>query len=75
MEPQNINTAPAEHPIVYVKQVAVSDLPDEMREQAKGVETVYAVATDEGQRLALVSDRRMAFILARQNDYTPVSVH
>ena len=29
----------------------------------------------EGQQLALVADRRMAFILARQNDLEPVTVH
>jgi hypothetical protein len=40
-----------------------------------GAETLYAVHNAEGGRLALVADRTMAFILARQNDLAPVSVH
>jgi len=33
------------------------------------------VHSSEGQRLALVRDRKMAFVLARQNDMDPVTVH
>jgi len=28
-----------------------------------------------GERLALVADRKLAFLLARQNDLAPVTVH
>ena len=62
-------------PIVYVRAVNVADLPEDVREQAMGNETLYAVHTAEGERLALVRDRRLAFILARQNDMEPVAVH
>lgn len=61
--------------IVYVRPVAVADLPEEIRQQAMGLDTLYAVHTAEGERLALVRDRRLAFALARQNDLAPVSVH
>lgn len=61
--------------IVYVRPVAVADLPDELREQAMGLDTVYAVHNAMGERLALVKDRKLAFIVARQNDMAPVSVH
>jgi hypothetical protein len=61
--------------IVYVRPVAVADLPAEVREQAMGVDEIYAVHDTDGQRLALVRDRRLAFALARQNDLAPVSVH
>lgn len=61
--------------IVYVRPVAVADLPDELREQAMGLDTVYAVHDASGERLALVKDRKLAFIVARQNDMAPVSVH
>ncbi len=37
--------------------------------------TIYAVHNEDGERLALVRDRRTAFVLARQNDMAPVSVH
>ena len=65
----------AERPIVYVRQVSAEDLPDEVREQVGGLETLYAVHNEAGERLALVRDRKMAFVLARQNDMDPVTVH
>lgn len=61
--------------IVYVRRVAVVDLPDDLRAQAAGMEAIYALHDAQGARIALVADRRMAFLLARQNDLAPVSVH
>lgn len=61
--------------LVYVRPVDVSDLPEDMRDQADGRDHVYAVHSADGERLALVRDRSMAFILARQNDFAPVNVH
>jgi hypothetical protein len=61
--------------IVYVKPVAVASLPPEMREQAGDLETIFAVHDAEGTRLALVADRNLAFMLARQHDKVPVTVH
>ncbi len=61
--------------IVYVRPVAVADLPEEVRQQAMGLDTIYAVHDASGERLALVKDRKLAFIVARQNDMAPVSVH
>lgn len=60
---------------VYVKAVAVSDLPKEVQMNAGGREQLYAVHDAEGGQLALVADRQLAFVLARQNDMTPVPVH
>lgn len=62
-------------PIVYVRMVDVADLPEEMRAQVGGLERLYAVHTADGERLALVRDRSVAFALARQNDMEPVTVH
>ena len=62
-------------PIVYIRPVAVADMPDELRAQARGIETLYAIGSETGEQLALVRDRKMAFAMARQNDMTPVSVH
>lgn len=64
-----------EQQIVYVRPVKVADLPDDIREQAEGIETLYAVHSAAGERLALVRDRNLAFVLARQNDLAPVTVH
>ena len=61
--------------VVYVRPVTVDSLPDEVREQAEGLDVLYAVHGIDGERLALVRDRQMAFMLARQNELTPVSVH
>lgn len=61
--------------IVYVKPVAVADLPEAIRNQAQGAETLYAVHREDGEQLALVADRKLAFVLARQHDMAPVAVH
>lgn len=60
---------------VYVKPIAVTDLPKDMREQAEGLDLIYSVHDAKGQQLALVGDRKLAFTLARQHDYAPVMVH
>lgn len=61
--------------IVYVRAVAVADLPDEIRAQADGVDTLYALHRANGERLALVANKGLAFALAREHDLAPVSVH
>lgn len=68
-------TAGAGRKIVYVRPVEVKDLPQDLREQAGGTGTVYALHDETGDRLALVRDRHLAFVVARQNDLAPVSVH
>ncbi len=62
-------------PIVYVRPVAVADLPAALQAQTGGLEQLYAVHSADGQRLALVADRKLAFVLARQNDFQPVNAH
>lgn len=64
-----------ERNIVYVRPIAVADLPEDVQEQAEGLKTLYALYRPDGERLALVRDRDMAFALARQNDLAPVSLH
>lgn len=61
--------------IAYVRPVAVEDLPESVQSQVGDLTTLYAVHSEEGERLALVSDRKMAFVLARQHDLDPVTVH
>ncbi len=61
--------------LVYVRPVAVADLPDEVRNEVGDMDTIYAVHRADGERLALVKDRKLAFMLARQNDFAPVTVH
>ncbi len=61
--------------LVYVRQVAVADLPEDVQDQASGIDHLYAVHAADGARIALVMNRSMAFELARQNDFAPVNVH
>ena len=61
--------------IVYVKPVSVADLPEEMKAQVGDLETLFAVHNAEGEQLALVADRKLAFHLARENHLQPVTVH
>jgi len=63
---------PNGQPIVYVREVAPEDLPDELRGTAA---RLYALHDADGNRLALTPDRRVAFALAKRNDMTPLSVH
>ncbi|AWI82694.1 hypothetical protein CEW88_02835 [Alloyangia pacifica] len=61
--------------IVYVRSVEVSELPEDVQEQVGDQTRLYAVHRADGERLALVRDRGLAFALARQNDLAPVTVH
>jgi len=69
------NLPRADDRIVYVRPVAVDDLPSDVREHTEGLREIYAVHDASGTRLALVRDQRLAFALARQNDLAPVYVH
>jgi hypothetical protein len=61
--------------IVYVRSVKAQDLPEDVRAQLGDIDRLYAVHNSDGERLALVKDRKLAFALARQNDLAPVTVH
>ena len=61
--------------IVYVREVAVCDLPDTLRELVGDLEMIFSVHAADGAQLALVANRALAFDLARLHDVTPVSVH
>lgn len=61
--------------IVYIRPVRADTLPDEIRRQTGGIEELYAIHGPDGERLALVRDRAHAIVLARMNEYEPVSVH
>ncbi|MCE6951824.1 DUF1150 domain-containing protein [Cereibacter sphaeroides] len=65
--------------LVYVRPVLVTELPEEVQNDvqnmARGLDRIYALHGANGERLALVRDRKLAFVLARQNDLAPVNVH
>jgi hypothetical protein len=66
---------PGEDRMVYVREIAVADLPMDVQAEVEGLETLYAVHGADGERLAVVKERTLAFDLARQHDYAPVTVH
>ena len=60
--------------IVYVREVKTADLPEEIRANTT-LDHLYAIHAANGQVLALVPERAQAFLVARQNELSPVSVH
>lgn len=61
-----------DRPIVYVREADRDLLPDEMK-SVPG--KLFSVHDPSGKVLALTQDRRVAFAMARRNDFQPVSVH
>lgn len=72
--PKDLPEAATDSRIVYIRAVQPGELPPEAREQI-GDAPVYAIHDASGNRLALVGDRDLAFVVARQNEMTPVSAH
>lgn len=61
--------------MVYIRPVDKKTLPEDVQAELVNEKELYAVHDSDGERLALVADRTLAFVLARQNDFAPVSVH
>ena len=61
--------------LVYIKTVAVTELPLDLQRQVGPDKTLYAVHKADGERVAVVENRALAYSLARDNDLTPMTVH
>jgi len=61
--------------MVYIRPVDRADLPEDVQSQTADMVHIYAVHDADGQRLALVADRKLAFALAREHNMAPMSVH
>ena len=74
MTKDNLSSSDLKYRTVYVSAVNVADLPEAV---AKGISQgrVYSLNSSTGERLALIKDRSLAFVLARQNEFHPVPVH
>lgn len=74
MTKDNLSSSDLKDRTVYISAVNVADLPEAV---AKGISQgrVYSLNSSTGERLALVKDRSLAFVLARQNEFHPVPVH
>ena len=68
--------------LVYVRTVLAAEVKDDLVDDDTGAvidipadTTLYSVHSSDGQRIALVGDRALAFAAARQHEMNPVSVH
>lgn len=68
--------------LVYVRTVIARDVIDDLVNEDGHIEidieedaTLYSVHAADGERIALVGDRDLAFAAARQHEMNPVSVH
>ena len=77
MNEQQIDMEAVGSSTVYVRKVAIAELPQAVQREARegGLNELYALHRSDGEQVALVGDRGLAFTLARQNDLHPVSVH
>ncbi|KQI69108.1 hypothetical protein SAMN05428995_101704 [Loktanella sp. DSM 29012] len=60
--------------IVYLKQVQVDDLPDDVRQQAGDLDTLFAVHNTKGEQVALVASEGIATHLAAEHDMQLVTL-
>ncbi|MEO1015385.1 MAG: DUF1150 family protein [Pseudomonadota bacterium] len=68
--------------LVYVRPVMVAEVADDLVDEESDLTLdlpddaiVYSVHAANGERIALVGDRALAFAAARQHEMNPVSVH
>ena len=61
--------------LVYIKTVAVTELPLDLQRQVGPDKTLYALHKADGERVAVVENRALAYSLARDNDLTPMTLH
>ena len=60
-------------PLAYIRVVRKAELKNAPEELPDGL--LYALHDENGRPLAIFKDRATAFVAARTNDLTPVSVH
>lgn len=68
--------------LVYIRAVVARDVQDDLVDDdgdrladVPADATLYSVHSADGERIALVGDRDLAFAAARQHEMNPVSVH
>ena len=67
--------------VCYVREVLAKDVREDLEAELESKfsfdddSVLYALYADDGSRIALMSDREIAFAAARQHELTPHSVH
>ena len=79
---ETTNNPLANQKICYVREVMARDVREEIEQETEEGAAIfaddsilYALHADDGSRIALMSDRDIAFAAARQHEMTPLSVH
>jgi len=67
--------AKCDQKIVYIKEIALSDLPDDLDIDDLAEGPVFALHDADGAQLALAANRQVAVHLAHANDLVPVNIH
>jgi len=60
---------------IYMKPVAISDLPAEVQDQAAGAETIFALHNTKGEQVAFVASVDVASHLAAEHRMQLVKLH
>ena len=67
--------------VCYIREVFARDVREDIERELDATYSfddnsiLYALHADDGSRIALMSDREIAFAAARQHEMTPFSVH
>jgi hypothetical protein len=61
--------------IVYLRRVAIAELPEEVQAEAGDLKTLFAVHNTKGEQVALVASPAVATHLAAANNMKVVALH
>lgn len=70
-----------DHRVCYVREVFAKDVREDIERELDATfafeddSVLYELCADDGSRIALMSDRDIAFAAARQHEMMPHSVH
>lgn len=55
--------------VVYLREVAMDDLPDEVQAQLESDRPIFAVYHEDGEQIALIESPSLAKDLAKEHDF------
>ena len=60
---------------VYIREVNVSELPDDMQDEVGDLKSLFAVFAEDGSQIAIVDSPKNAFDLAKEHSFNLQQVH
>ena len=61
--------------LIYVREIDKSNLPKDVQNELADEANVFSIHAEDGRQVALMTDRRLAFDLAKELKIKAVSVH